>query len=96
MAAKDGSQETLVDNLALVYFSSPSENILTLWQFLKFYYFKLQIRLPGNLTLPYITNIEPLSLTLPGGYQRLPSGALKLKFQHVVPDVLIKKLPKKS
>ncbi len=55
-----------------------------------------QITNKTNLTLPYITNLEPLSLTLPGGHQRPPSGALKLKFQHVVPDVLIKKLPKKS
>ncbi len=28
---------------ALVYFSGPWENITTLWQYLKFYYFKLQI-----------------------------------------------------
>ncbi len=53
-----------------------------------------QITNKTNQTLPYITNLEPPSLTLPGGHQRLPSGALKLKFQHVVPDVLIKKLPK--
>jgi len=49
-------------NLALVYFSDPWENIKTLLQFFKLYYFKLQIR----LTLPYLTNMLSPSLTLAG------------------------------
>ncbi len=53
-----------------------------------------QITHKTNLTLPYITHLEPPSLTLPGDHQRTPSGALKLNCQHVVPDDLIKKLPK--
>ncbi len=40
-------EENIIE-LGKVYFSGPSENILTLWQYLLFYYFKLQIR----LTLP--------------------------------------------
>jgi len=74
-----------------MYFSGPWENILTLWQCLKFYYFKLQI----SLTLPYLTNLEPPSQPCRArGHQIPPSAALKLNFQHVVSDDLFKKLPK--
>ena len=67
-----------------MYFTGPWENILTLWQYLKFYYFNL----------PYLTNLEPPSLTLPAGHQMQPIAALKLNFQHVVPDGFFLKLPK--
>jgi hypothetical protein len=59
-----------------------------------------QITNKTNLTLSYLTNLEPPSLTLPGPsnatkrHQKPPSAALKLNFQHVMPDALFKKLPK--
>ncbi len=38
-----------------------------------------------NLTLPYLTNLEPHFPNPSGGHQMPPSAALKLNFQHVVP-----------
>ncbi len=41
------------DGPALVYFSGPWENVLILWQYLIFYWFKIiQITNKSNLTLP--------------------------------------------
>jgi len=56
----------------------------------------LLFQITNYQTLPYLANLEPPSLTLPGGHQTQtpPSAALKLNFQHVVPDDLFKKLPK--
>ncbi len=48
----------------------------------------------SNLTLPYRINLEPPSLTLSWATKGLPFGALKLNFQHMVPDDLFKKIPK--
>jgi len=64
-------------------------NIMAVLEILLF-----QITNITRITLPYLTNLEPLFLTLPGVHQRPPSGSLNLNFQHVVPDNLFKKLPK--
>jgi len=72
--------------MAQVYFSGPWEYILTLRQYLKFYYFKLQKDLRNQSRTPFPNHA--------GGHQTPPSAAPKLNIQHVVPDDMFKKVTK--
>ena len=46
----------LTPGAALVYFSGPWENILTLWQYLKFNYFKIEVQIAKKrLVKPNLT-----------------------------------------
>ena len=47
-----------------VYFSGPCINVLTLWQYLKFNFYNLQIQ--TSLTKPSLTNLPSPYLTLQG------------------------------
>jgi hypothetical protein len=55
-----------------------------------FYYFKFQ----EKLTLPYLINIPSPSLTLPGATCPSLFQNFNFKYNHLMPDDLIKKSPK--
>jgi len=64
----DGWKSVPAKILALVYFSGPWENILTLWHYFKLYYY---------LTLPKQSIIIPFPNPT-GGHQRPPFAVLNL------------------